>query len=997
MRHACGNCLCRNAVALVGLVGLAPNCITAGPSGGPAKLSRKWWSIGPFASGKAEYDGDPLEAHGGVRQLFERGPGSGSKRKVTKDYFFAEHVDGGQLEWRSVDAQLSSGGNPPLGVVALPHEHVPFRGLMNSPPAGSASDVLHVQYWVVGSIRVKQPGRFEINSPGIHTFELALAASNASSIGPIAGNIYSEQTDIVNAPISLPDAGLYHVFARVRGKVPLHFSFGLKPLEGGARPLRAWVKTRNLPDVVLGNFIAGSSVIDVRVRNMGSTWLNVYAEALQESASRKSVAVHMVSPTHVGLAPGTAAQVPVRVSLGGGDQTDREATACVFFNIALMAWTAEGAQGDSSKQANLVLPVRLRCRKSTQSAVFAFLDVDGSVATAAVLRPRQVVRVKGLARVPIVVSFPGVGVEPQGQADAYKMKLRPDDRDYTFGFDGLWVLVPHRDGPHNWEDVGMRSALRAIDVLAAAPVEPRANPEQLIIHGHSRGGHGALGLATRIPDRVLGVASACGWYSREEYGDANNLWVHETSLMHMDKMLLGLLHASIAENENSIHASNLRGMRVLVRTGTRDKAVPPWFSRRMARHLHEEGANVTFQEFDQEHWWWDSKQVNDGGVMHDVAMRSWTYDAAAASKPSLSDVLGDSGFVLTATSPEYVGRFGVRVLQRVSPASRAFVRIRWRGGDNDGSSGNRGIELVTANVRRLGIAPSAAVATASNGAIFVDNWRIDFDIVEGVDICRDKAGDDRQPSPCSSGVGSAVREDVCTTIDASSQRHGVRSGRWQRCGELTGTPPRSRGLAVLGPIRRVFAAPWAVVVPDDPTPLEMTLAAYFATGHLTAVGTSTQTLTYSAAGALRETYRFVWLGRPGRFPAASRAVWPLRIDVATLEDEKNGHWATLSVDRCVFREGHGAVFTTPAATAAQADSDKLDLVITATGPKALRDLVTYSFATNQAHTRAPMSNMLPDFFVTGPEFLWRGYGGVVAAGYWDAEWQVASHAGYFQC
>ena len=51
-----------------------------------------------------------------------------------------------------------------------------------------------------------------------------------------------------------------------------------------------------------------------------------------------------------------------------------------------------------------------------------------------------------------------------------------------------------------------------------------------MVHGHSRGGHGAWALATRIPDRVLGVASACGWYSREEYGDANNLWVPWTKI-----------------------------------------------------------------------------------------------------------------------------------------------------------------------------------------------------------------------------------------------------------------------------------------------------------------------------------------------------------------------------------------------------------------------------------------------------------------------------------
>lgn len=115
-------------------------------------------------------------------------------------------------------------------------------------------------------------------------------------------------------------------------------------------------------------------------------------------------------------------------------------------------------------------------------------------------------------------------------------------------------------------------------------------------HGHSRGGHGAWGLATRIPDRVLGVASLCGWYSREEYGDANNVWVHETSLMHADKALLGLLGASIGENDNALHSSTLRGLPAFVRVGSRDEAVPPWFGRRMARVLSEHGARLETDE-----------------------------------------------------------------------------------------------------------------------------------------------------------------------------------------------------------------------------------------------------------------------------------------------------------------------------------------------------------------------------------------------------------------
>lgn len=54
----------------------------------------------------------------------------------------------------------------------------------------------------------------------------------------------------------------------------------------------------------------------------------------------------------------------------------------------------------------------------------------------------------------------------------------------------------------------------------------------------------------------------------------------------------------------------------------------------------------------------------------------------------------------------------------------------------------------------------------------------------------------------------------------------------------------------------------------------------------------------------------------------------------------------------------------------------------------LQDLVTFSFATNQPHTRAPMSNMLPDFLITGPDFAWKGYGGYGTMGEmrWGLNW-----------
>ena len=53
----------------------------------------------------------------------------------------------------------------------------------------------------------------------------------------------------------------------------------------------------------------------------------------------------------------------------------------------------------------------------------------------------------------------------------------------------------------------------------------------------------------------------------------------------------------------------------------------------------------------------------------------------------------------------------------------------------------------------------------------------------------------------------------------------------------------------------------------------------------------------------------------------------------------------------------------------------------------------YSFATNQPHTRAPFSNMLPDYVLTGPDFRRMGYGGIVAAGFWGPRGGTATMRG----
>ena len=137
------------------------------------------------------------------------------------------------------------------------------------------------------------------------------------------------------------------------------------------------------------------------------------------------------------------------------------------------------------------------------------------------------------------------------------------------------------------------------------------------------------------------------------------------------------------------------------------------------------------------------------------------------------------------------------------------------------------------------------------------------------------------------------------------------------------------------------------------------------------------------AAQLRPSHRFVFLGVHAhrRFTsAASTAAWP----VAALQE------GSLAINGCTFGGlGVAAAFIAPSSAGA---ASHLDLVVTATDADALALITASAFTTNQPHTRAPFSNMLPDFLVIGPDFEWQGHGGVLAAGFFDGAWRVAENS-----
>ena len=71
----------------------------------------------------------------------------------------------------------------------------------------------------------------------------------------------------------------------------------------------------------------------------------------------------------------------------------------------------------------------------------------------------------------------------------------------------------------------------------------------------------------------------------------------------------------------------------------------------------------------------------------------------------------------------------------------------------------------------------------------------------------------------------------------------------------------------------------------------------------------------------------------------------------------------------------------------------MHVVVAGTDVAGMRALVQYSFASNQALSRPPLSNMVPDYLVAGPRFTELGYGGALAMGHWDHRWRYAPRAG----
>jgi hypothetical protein len=923
------------------------------PARGGAAV-KSWWFVGPFSVGKTEIDGDPLSGFfegGGMGPNVQ--PGNNSQ--LLERGVFSEFVNQGQMKWTKLATQRGVARISPQQYAV----QVDLNGLVQST---SSITIQEAQGWLYGTIRApKNSGDrvVEVHCTALHTVWIGTQYFHADmySSGKVFASFVWEK-----------GRREYPIKARVRYKGTLpQFSCTLRGQKARAKlfpPLPSLI-----PDIVDG--VLTTPLVPLTVFNGGGGWLKNLQIVPAEKRS-EGFTVEMETP-HYAIGPSQTAMVPIRLSLATVPDAgpSGENAKCIKISVAMYA----SNDGGVAKERIASIDFHIRCRHGLQSHTVTYRSHDGTVTSASVIRPRR--KKCGDHGCAVLLSLSGVGVEPSQQADAHKYQTRNSKAsksalagsEWTFGLDDAWILCPGRQGAHNFEGVGHLEAAEAVHALARIVLntEKKVDERRIIYAGHSRGGHGSLLLGVKMPDQACGIVSSNGWIRREYYADANPIFDHDVSLSHAGPFVIrSIFESSIAENDVGLTSANILDVQTTIRTCTNDGSVSPWFMRRMARILSSQKGKVELNELSKHgHWWWDTKKTNDGGALFDPYLRKRykrAIKACGAGGARHKDDPGHSPFTVVSLNPAtFHGKRGIRILRQdrtmvYSKISCAYSAesSRWR--------------LKTINALRFAIVRGEKQRFSTLRAVKtldVDGTPFDIDRLNGtVVFTRDRGGE------------------------------GKATWRIEKDED-----PALRGEEFYGPMKRVFDAPFLIVVGTlgSKAAYESNLQAaiFLANSHFAASHTHcaiVKDVDLEASEA--DTKNLVLIGGADNrwaanvFTAATgKAFPPLRIR------EKSREFV---LGTCVYNSSAVAVGALLPWYTTAGTGKKLALLLAGNGVTELMSSMSYS--SNVPLTRAMFTNMMPDFVVTRrADFLWKGLGGFHAAGYWGPSFDLDKRSAVVNC
>ena len=352
---------------------------------------RGWYFIGPFVIGKAEVDGDPVEAFGGISDV--------SKSRLSKKFkLFSELMPNGEVAWKKIPEKKEG------DFIQIAPE-INWGDFVNS--LGSVG-IMEWQGWVVSEFAVNENDKnIVVQCLGVHTIFVDGM--------PIVGDVY--RRDQFKFSISL-SYGIHSLFIRIRTKGPFMFRCTIEDVTQTFRLLQPTF----LPDFYDGHFF--SSYLSLPIANYHSSkWLKNIKVACEDQEA--AFDVNIVEKKVSSLAPGQVRSLILHLQT----KDDFILRPCKGYPITIKVSTSEG-------QLSQLLP--LRCRNSGESFIFTFLDHDGSVQHGAAVRPLHPCP-RNIC--PVLLTLHGTTISPQNQADGYKRMVNGE---FVFGLENLWIVAPTR-------------------------------------------------------------------------------------------------------------------------------------------------------------------------------------------------------------------------------------------------------------------------------------------------------------------------------------------------------------------------------------------------------------------------------------------------------------------------------------------------------------------------------------------------------------------------
>eukprot|EP00658_Telonema_sp_P-2_P027339 TRINITY_DN21132_c0_g1_i3.p1 TRINITY_DN21132_c0_g1~~TRINITY_DN21132_c0_g1_i3.p1 ORF type:complete len:340 (+),score=74.44 TRINITY_DN21132_c0_g1_i3:97-1116(+) len=254
----------------------------------------------------------------------------------------SELVGGAKLGWSKIRAREPN--------VVVTWEQVDWNGLIQ---ATSSMEVLEWQGWLRGHFMVHVQGVYHVHCTPLHTVLVDKLRISTDQYGRgLSKGTVTLAPGVHSLAFRLRSKGPQASFRCEIQKVKPEVVFELEPV---------WI----VPDVVLGELVGGGWV-SIPVRNTGSEWLD-RLEITELSGSVDSVTVEFHS-----IAPGQVLLVPVRLHLKRPlPQTDK-----ILLTLEVRA-----------NQYKARVKLRLQGRSVEQSFKYTFVDHDGSVQSAAAVRP----------------------------------------------------------------------------------------------------------------------------------------------------------------------------------------------------------------------------------------------------------------------------------------------------------------------------------------------------------------------------------------------------------------------------------------------------------------------------------------------------------------------------------------------------------------------------------------------------------------------------------